>query len=165
MPISGFHKRDGQDPENQKYGLLEYANAKGFAPLHREEIASRAKDWRKRKLGAIIEKAERGDVLLTPEITRIAGFRPRRLGNSQSGERARPNRPCDQTEDHHGRQPTKRHHGNRAWLGCTDRHFIQARTTEALQVARERGKTLGRPKGSKSSALKLVIFQIILQLS
>ena len=66
--------RDGQDPENQKYGLLEYANAKGFAPLQiEEEIASRAKDWRKRKLGAIIEKAERGDVLLTPEITRIAG--------------------------------------------------------------------------------------------
>ena len=59
--------RDGQDPENQKYGLLEYANAKGFAPLQiEEEIASRAKDWRKRKLGAIIEKAERGDVLLTP---------------------------------------------------------------------------------------------------
>ncbi|MGF7156934.1 DNA invertase Pin-like site-specific DNA recombinase [Bartonella heixiaziensis] len=66
--------RDGQDTENQKFGLLEYANKHGFAPLHiEEEIASRGKDWRKRKLGALIEKAERGDVLLTPEFSRIAG--------------------------------------------------------------------------------------------
>lgn len=37
--------RDGQDPENQKLGLLEYALAKGFLPLHiEEEIADRSKD-------------------------------------------------------------------------------------------------------------------------
>ena len=60
--------------EAQRLGLLEYANARGFAPLHIEtETASRAKDWRERKLGQLLEIAQRGDVILTPEFSRLGG--------------------------------------------------------------------------------------------
>lgn len=149
--------RDGQDPENQKYGLLEYANAKGFAPLQiEEEVASRAKDWRKRKLGAIIEKAERGDVLLTPEITRIAGSALAALEILKAAsERGLIVHVTKQKIIMDGSLQSDIMATVLGLAAQIERHFIQARTTEALQVARSRGKQLGRPKGSTSTALKL----------
>jgi len=30
-------------------------------------------DWKVRELGALLEKAQKGDVILTPELTRLAG--------------------------------------------------------------------------------------------
>ena len=64
---------DGQDVDSQKLGLLEYANAHGFAPLQLiAETVSRSADWRGRELGALLERAGQGDVILTPEFTRLA---------------------------------------------------------------------------------------------
>ena len=149
--------RDGQDPENQKYGLLEYANAKGFAPLHiEEEVASRAKDWRKRKIGAMIDKAERGDVLLTPEITRIAGSALAALEILKAAsERGLIVHVTKQQIVMDGSLQSDIMATVLGLAAQIERHFIQARTTEALQVARERGTQLGRPKGSTSAELKL----------
>ena len=64
---------DGQEVESQKLGLLEYANRQGFAPMELiAETVSRAADWRSRQLGALLERAGQGDVILTPEFTRLA---------------------------------------------------------------------------------------------
>ena len=64
---------DGQEVESQKLGLLEYANRHGFAPMELiAETVSRAADWRSRQLGALLERAGQGDVILTPEFTRLA---------------------------------------------------------------------------------------------
>ncbi|ABM58588.1 recombinase family protein [Verminephrobacter eiseniae] len=63
---------DDQNAANQKLGLLEYANAHGFAPLKIvEEIGSRAKSWRKRALADMLAEAQRGYVILSPEISRL----------------------------------------------------------------------------------------------
>ena len=63
---------DDQNAANQKLGLLEYANAHGFAPLKIvEETGSRAKSWRKRALADVLAEAQRGDVILSPEISRL----------------------------------------------------------------------------------------------
>lgn len=149
--------RDGQDPENQKLGLLEYANAKGFAPLHiEEEVASRAKDWRKRKIGRLIEKAERGDVLLTPEFSRIAGSALAALEILKAAsERGLIVHVTKQKIVMDGSLQSDIMATVLGLAAQIERHFIQARTTEALQVARQRGTQLGRPKGSTSAELKL----------
>ena len=64
---------EGQVVESQKLGLLEYANQRGFAPMEIvAETVSRAADWRTRKLGELLERVGQGDVILTPEFTRLA---------------------------------------------------------------------------------------------
>ncbi|WP_273724022.1 MULTISPECIES: recombinase family protein [unclassified Bartonella] len=149
--------RDGQDTENQKFGLLEYANKHGFAPLHiEEEIASRGKDWRKRKLGALIKKAECGDVLLTPEFSRIAGSSLAVLEILKAAsERGLIVHITKQNLIMDGSLQSDIIANVLGMVSQIERHLIQTRTKEALNVARQRGIKLGRPKGSKATQLKL----------
>ncbi|WP_375646715.1 recombinase family protein [Bartonella sp. TT29SHDZB] len=149
--------RDGQDTENQKFGLLEYANKNGFAPLYiEEEIASRGKDWRKRKLGALIEKAECGDVLLTPEFSRIAGSSLAVLEILKAAsERGLIVHITKQNLIMDGSLQSDIIANVLGMVSQIERHLIQTRTKEALNVARQRGIKLGRPKGSKATQLKL----------
>ncbi|EJF88030.1 recombinase family protein [Bartonella melophagi] len=149
--------RDGQDTENQKLGLLEYANNHGFAPLHiEEEIASREKDWRKRKLGYLLEKAKRGDVLLTPEFSRIAGSSLAVLEILKAAsERGLILHITKQRLIMDGSLQSDIIATVLGMVAQIERHFIQTRTKEALHVARQRGIKLGRPKGSTTTKLKL----------
>ncbi|EMM4514128.1 recombinase family protein [Salmonella enterica] len=149
--------RDGQDPDNQRFGLLEYANAKGFAPLHiEEERASRAKDWRTRKIGKLIEQAAPGDIILTPEISRLGGSALAVLDILKTAsERGVVVHITKQQIIMDGSLQSDIMATALGLAAQIERHFIQLRTTEALQVARERGTQLGRPKGSTGTVLKL----------
>ncbi len=149
--------RDGQDTENQKFGLLEYANKHGFAPLHiEEEIANRGKDWRKRKLGTLIEKAKRGDVLLTPEFSRIAGSSLAVLEILKAAsERGLIVHVTKQNLVIDGSLQSDIIATVLGMVAQIERHLIQERTKEALNVARQRGIKLGRPKGNIATQLKL----------
>lgn len=149
--------RDGQDPENQKLGLLEYANAHGFAPLIIEqETASRAKDWRSRKIGRIIKGASAGDVLLTPEFSRMAGSALAVLEILKAAsERGLIVHVTKQQIIMDGTLQSEIMATVLGMAAQIERHFIQTRTKEALQVARENGKRLGRPKGSGQGGYKL----------
>lgn len=149
--------RDKQDPENQKYGLLEYANARGLAPIEMvEEVASRSKDWRQRKIGQIIATAERGDVILTSELSRIAGTALTALEIlKEASERGLIVHVTKQQIVMDGSLQSDIMATMLGLAAQIERHFIQARTTESLRVAKERGVKLGRPKGSVSAELKL----------
>lgn len=64
---------DVQDVESQKLGLLEYANRMGFAPVKIvSETVSRTVPWVERELGKLLQMTKPGDVILTPEFTRLA---------------------------------------------------------------------------------------------
>ena len=67
--------RDVQDVKNQLHGIHEYANDRRMTPLIQiRETASRSKTWQEREIGTLLtETAQKGDVILTSEITRIAG--------------------------------------------------------------------------------------------
>ncbi|WP_345119504.1 recombinase family protein [Bartonella pachyuromydis] len=140
-----------------KFGLLEYANKHGFAPLHiEEEIVSRGQDWRKRKLGSLIEKAERGDVLLTPEFSRIAGSSLAILEILKAAsERGLIVHVTKQNLIMDGSLQSDIIATVLGMVAQIERHLIQERTKEALNVARQRGTKLGRPKGSIATQLKL----------
>ncbi|QEG79321.1 recombinase family protein [Bartonella krasnovii] len=149
--------RDKQDIKNQKFGLLEYANKHGFAPLHiEEEVAGRGQDWQKRKLGALIEKTERGDVLLTPEFSRIAGSSLAVLEILKAAsERGLIVHVTKQNLIMDGSLQSDIIATILGMVAQIERHLIQERTKEALNVARQRGIKLGRPKGSIATQLKL----------
>ena len=67
--------RDSQDVANQRLGLLDFANMRGYSPvLMVEETASRSVPWRERQIGSLLtQQAERGDLILTAEFTRLGG--------------------------------------------------------------------------------------------
>jgi putative DNA-invertase from lambdoid prophage Rac len=67
--------RDSQDVASQRLGLLDYANTHGYSPLVLvDETVSRDQSWRKRAIGdLLLNKAQPGDFILTPEFTRLGG--------------------------------------------------------------------------------------------
>jgi DNA invertase Pin-like site-specific DNA recombinase len=64
---------DAQDVENQKHGILEYANAHDLGKvIYIEDSASGKLNWTDRKLGQLInETASAGDTVLFAEFSRI----------------------------------------------------------------------------------------------
>ena len=63
-----------QDVDNQRHGILEYANQKGLGHLEFvEDSVSGQKKWRDRAVGELITKtAQSGDVIIFAEISRMA---------------------------------------------------------------------------------------------
>lgn len=64
---------DKQDLENQKHGLLAYANQNSLTKVEIiEDVVSSRKAWRERGIGELITRLQSGDHVLTPEISRLA---------------------------------------------------------------------------------------------
>jgi len=65
---------DQQDVDNQRYGVLVYANARGLGPLQFvEDTASGRLAWRERAVGRLLtETTQAGDVVLFAEVSRMA---------------------------------------------------------------------------------------------
>lgn len=145
-----------QDTESQKLGLLEYANARQFAPLvFFTETVGRAKDWRTRQLGALLEQAEAGDVLLTPEFTRLA-FSPGQVFSfleaaASKGVILHVTKTATVMD---GSLQSQLLASVFSMVSMIEVSFIRERTREGLQRAKLEGKQLGRPKGS-TGKLKL----------
>ena len=63
---------DHQDAKNQKLGVLDYCNNRGISALtFIEDTVSGKSPWREREIGNILEKAEKGDVIVASEISRL----------------------------------------------------------------------------------------------
>ena len=65
---------DRQDVQGQRHGILEYANACQLGSLtFVEDKASGRMNWRERAVGKLLtETAKPGDVVVFPEISRMA---------------------------------------------------------------------------------------------
>ena len=62
-----------QDTEKNKLDILQFANNKRLGNVEFvEETVSGTKDYKKRKLGALLERMTKGDILIVPELSRIA---------------------------------------------------------------------------------------------
>ena len=142
-----------QDTASQRLAMLDYANGKGFAPIEIvEETASRATDWRKRQVGALLERAEPGDVLIFPEFSRLAGSA---LGVLDFINAARDKG----VSVHIIKQSFVADDSLEGKILATiyglvadiERTLLRQRTKEGVANARAQGKTLGRPKGSTAA--------------
>lgn len=151
---------DHQDAKNQKLGVLDYCNHRGINALtFIEDTVSGKSSWRERAIGSILENAEKGDVIVAAEISRLGRSTLQVLEimevAAQKGVSvhiAKNNMVLDGSM-----QSTI----TATILGLAaqiEREFISARTKEALAKRKNDGVKLGRPKG-ESNLLKLDIFR------
>ena len=66
---------DSEGVAAERLGLLDYAHRQGFTPVVVvEDAVSRSLPWNERLIGGLLtEQAQPGDIVLTAEVTRIAG--------------------------------------------------------------------------------------------
>jgi putative DNA-invertase from lambdoid prophage Rac len=142
---------EGQEVESQKLGLLEYANRHGFAPMELiAETVSRSADWRSRQLGELLDRAGRGDVILTPEFTRLAAT-PGQVftfleAASAKGVILHVTKTGTVMD---GSMQSQLLASVFSMASMIELSFIRDRTKEGLRRAQLAGKRLGRPKGSQ----------------
>ncbi|OBU30156.1 recombinase family protein [Photobacterium kishitanii] len=147
---------DAQDVNNQKHGILEYANRMGLVNLaFVEDAVSGTKKWRQRRLGLMLEEMVSGDVLIFAEVTRMARSTIQVLeileycmDKEITVHITKQNMVLD------GSMQSKIIATILGLAGEIEREFIRQRTKEALAARVAKGITLGRPKG-KATRLKL----------
>jgi len=146
---------DKQETENQKYEILKYANERKLGNVDFiEETVSGRKSWRERQLGRLVEKIEKGDVLIVTELSR--------LGRSMLEIMEILSILLRKGAEIHvvkSNQVLKDDLQSKVFAMAfsiaaeIERELISQRTKEALQRRKAEGKPLGRPKGSYSSKL------------
>ncbi len=147
-----------QDVDNQRHGILEYANQLNLGHLEFiEDSVSGHKPWRERELGNLLNKtAQAGDIIIFAEISRMARSTLQVLEILEC---------CMERElivyiakqqmvldDNLPSRITATVLGLAAEI---ERELISMRTKEALAKRKASGKVLGRPKGRQSAKLKL----------
>lgn len=149
---------DHQDVDNQRHGILEYANNKGLAPVKFicEKVSGR-NPWRERSMGQLLqETAQSGDVVIFAEISRMARSTLQVL---EILECCLHRGICV----HIAKQNLVIAEDLQSRIAATilglaaeiERELISIRTKEALAKLKAEGRKLGRPKGARSESLKL----------
>ena len=157
---------DRQDVDNQRYGILEYANTHGLVPLHFvEDTVSGRLGWRERTIGHLLTVTTRaGDVILFAEVSRMARSTLQVLEILEH---------CMQQGVHvhiakqrmvlDGSMPSRITATVLGLAAEIEREFIALRTREALAKRKAEGKPLGRPKGKPAARLKLDAQEALIQ--
>jgi len=148
---------DKQSVENQKYEILKYSdNKKVIINEWIEETVSSTKSYEKRKLGPLIEKMYKDDILIVSELSRLG----RNLMEVMTILNI-----CMNKEIQVFTIKEKYELGNNinskvlafafSLSAEIERELISQRTKEALARKKAEGKILGRPKGSLNTTTKL----------
>jgi len=159
---------DDQDVKNQKHGILEYANQNKLGNvIYQEDTASGKTNWKKRKLGELLnDTMGEGDTLIVAEISRLARSTLQVLEALQTAAE-------NGLNVHIAKQKMVMDNSMQSRITATvlglaaeiEREFISIRTKESLhkrkQELEEKGyfinargekvTSLGRPKGKASS--------------
>lgn len=159
---------DQQDVDNQRHGILEYANQKGLTNIQFvEDTVSGKVMWKQRKLGEVVASLEEGDTLIFSEFSRMS----RRAAEiwelfellTDKGINVhivKQGLVLDKT------LPSKIVAMVFGMAAEIERELISARTKEAIERRKAKGEQVGRPMGSKQVVLPLdkhhkVIFEYI----
>lgn len=149
---------DHQDVDNQRHGILEYANehALGTLKFVEDEVSGRVK-WQSRSVGKLLtETATTGDVVIFAEISRMGRSTLQILEMLE----------CCMHQGisvHIAKQQMVLDESLQSRVATTvlglaaeiERELISLRTKEALAKCKAEGKPIGRPKGRRSQKLKL----------
>ena len=145
-----------QDTEKNKIDILQFANRMQLGNVSFvEEKVSGTKDYKKRKLGALLEELNKGDVLIVPELSRIARSTLQILEVIQVTQ--------DKCITLYSLKENFCNMDNSiastvtktifALVSQIERELISLRTKEALHARKLSGTKLGRPKGKGKSKL------------
>lgn len=145
-----------QDTEKNKLEILKFANGKklGNVEFIEEQISGKA-NFKKRQLGALLEKMQKGDILIVPELSRIARsitqifevieiVKEKEITLYSLKENF-----CSNDKSITSTVATTIF----ALVAQIERDLISLRTKEALASKKASGIKLGRPKGKGKSKL------------
>ena len=148
---------DQQDVDNQRHGILEYANRNGISSIQFvEDTVSGKVKWRDRRIGDLLLKTmQPGDTAVFAEISRMARSTLQVLEMLEHAS-------THNMQIHVVKQNMRFDDSLNAKIMATvfgmaaeiEREFISLRTKEALAKRKADGVTLGRPKG-KAETVKL----------
>ena len=144
---------DRQDVENQKHGILEYANSRGMAGLQFvEDTASGRIKWRERQLGKMLADMSAGDTVVFAEVSRMARSTLQVLEVLEyCTEKKIAVHIAKQNMAFDGSMQSRITATVLGMAAEIEREFISMRTKEALAARKKDGMTLGRPKGPAES--------------
>lgn len=158
MATKGFIRvsKLDQDTEKNKLDILQFANQMKFGNVEFvEEHISGKIDYKKRKLGALIESMNSGDVLIVPELSRIARSITQileviKVTKDKGITLYSLKENFNNSEDSITATVTSTIF---ALVAQIERELISLRTREALHARKVAGVELGRPKGKGKSKL------------
>ena len=145
-----------QDTEKNKLDILQFANSHKLGNVEFiEEKVSGTKDYKKRKLGTLLDTMTKNDVLIVPELSRIARSTIQILEVIQLTQ--------DKGITLYSLKENFCNKDNSivstvtktifALVAQIERELISLRTREALQARKLAGVKLGRPSGKGKSKL------------
>ena len=145
-----------QDTEKNKLDILQFANSHRLGNVEFiEEKVSGTKDYKKRKLGALLDSMTSNDVLIVPELSRIARSTIQILEVIQLTQEkgiklySLKEKFCNM-DNSIASTVTKTIF---ALVAQIERELISLRTREALHSRKAQGIKLGRPTGKGKSKL------------
>lgn len=145
-----------QDTEKNKVDILQFANnlKLGNVDFVEEHVSGKI-DYKKRKLGELLETMKAGDVLIVPELSRIARSVTQileviKVTKDKGITLYSLKENFNNTEDSITATVTSTIF---ALVAQIERELISLRTREALQARKLSGMKLGRPKGKGKSKL------------
>lgn len=145
-----------QDTEKNKIDILQFANSKKLGNVEFiEEHCSGRINYKDRKLGELLESMSKGDILIVPELSRIARSVTQILEVIKITKDKRIilyslKENFSNEEDSISATVTSTIF---ALVAQIERELISLRTREALQARKTQGIKLGRPKGKGKSKL------------
>ena len=145
-----------QDTEKNKIDILQFANRMKLGNVDFiEEHASGSKNYKERKLGALLDSMTSGDVLIVPELSRIARSITQileviKITKDKGIILYSLKENFNNTEDSITATVTSTIF---ALVAQIERELISLRTREALHARKAQGVKLGRPQGKGKSKL------------
>lgn len=146
-----------QDTQNQLHGIHQYCQERGIQPdTVVEDTASGSVAWNSRKIGELLSSADKGDVLLVAEVSRLARSTLQVLEILKFASERQVSiiivKNGLQFDNSMQSKITATILGLAAEI---ERDFISMRTKEALAKRKASGKQLGRPQGALAKSYKL----------
>lgn len=144
-----------QDVEKNKAAILSFANERGFGQVEFiEETASGAIDWKKRKIGGLINDLKEGDRLIVPELSRLGRSMLEIMTMLQTAKEK--GIVIYDVKNRWELDDTLQSKIVAAVFGIAaeiERELIRQRTGEGLAAAKAKGVKFGRPQGPGKSKL------------
>lgn len=144
-----------QETEKNKADVLHFANERKLGPVEWvEEKVSGVKDWRKRKLGEVMEMLREGDTLITPELSRLGRSTLQVLEVIKAAkEKGVAVHAIKGGWSLNGSIESKVLLTVFAMVSEIERDLISARTKEGMKARKAAGVKMGRPVGPGKSKL------------
>ncbi|EFK07118.1 resolvase family protein [delta proteobacterium NaphS2] len=160
---------EDQDLEKFKADIRAYANSKDFGKVSfvQEKVSGYKTSWKDRKVKTLIDELRHGDIIITPEMTRLgrSTLEVLEVLEAMKNKGIAVYSVKENYQLNGDDMQSKMMSTMLSMFAEMERHYNSVRTKEGLRAARAKGKLLGRPKGPGKSKLDIHREEIVALLS